>query len=74
MHDAARCWVRRSSSSATGSAPPSRRAAGKSLLCHLKQRFANMLSTEFGSSFYCVGCGAAMVTTDPQGCRAGQGR
>jgi hypothetical protein len=56
-----------------GISPASRRAAGKSLLRHLKQRFANMLSTEFGSSSYCVGCGAAMVTTDPKGAARAKG-
>jgi hypothetical protein len=45
----------------------SRHAAGKSLLRHLKQRFSIMPSTEFESSFHCVGYDTAIVLTDPKG-------
>jgi hypothetical protein len=45
----------------------SRHAASKSLLRHLKQRFAIMPSTEFESSFHCVGYDTAIVMTDPKG-------
>jgi hypothetical protein len=45
----------------------SRHAAGKSLLRHLKQRFSIMPSTEFESSFHCVGYDTAIVMTDPKG-------
>jgi hypothetical protein len=51
----------------------SRRAAGKSLLRHLKQWFSDMPCTEFESLSFCVGCGAAMVTTDPTGAARAKG-
>jgi hypothetical protein len=51
----------------------SRASASAAAVDELRRTFANVYSTEYGSSKCCIACGSVMTEKDPKGCRRGRG-